>query len=90
MQNTFFWVRFAKILSRSHKSRNWCNGVSLSTASSSGTRSARGVVKEQNIYRWAGSVVGELCGLPLDASSRVPEPALRVLPHLGEELLRVS
>jgi alpha,alpha-trehalose-phosphate synthase [UDP-forming] len=34
----------------------------------------RKVVKEQNIYRWAGSVIGELCGLRLDVSSRVPTP----------------
>jgi trehalose-6-phosphate synthase len=32
----------------------------------------RKVVKDQNIYRWAGSVIGELCGLRLDTSSHPP------------------
>ncbi len=27
-------------------------------------------VKEQNIYRWAGSLIGELCGVRLDVSDR--------------------
>jgi trehalose-6-phosphate synthase len=32
----------------------------------------RKVVKEQNIYRWAGSIIGELCGLRLDSSRDTP------------------
>jgi trehalose-6-phosphate synthase len=27
-------------------------------------------VREQNIYRWAGSLIGELCGVRLDVSTR--------------------
>ena len=31
-------------------------------------------VKEQNIYRWAGSLIGELCGVRLDVSERLQTP----------------
>jgi len=34
----------------------------------------RKVVKEQNIYRWAGSVIGELCGVRLDIPVNAQAP----------------
>jgi trehalose-6-phosphate synthase len=33
----------------------------------------RKVIKEQNIYRWAGSLITELCELRLDATDHAPE-----------------
>jgi trehalose 6-phosphate synthase len=37
----------------------------------------RKVVKENNIYRWAGNLITELCDLRLDATDRVREERLR-------------
>jgi len=37
----------------------------------------RKVVKENNIYRWAGNLITELCDLRLDATDRVREEKLR-------------
>jgi trehalose-6-phosphate synthase len=31
------------------------------------------VIKEQNTYRWAGSLIAELCGLRLDTTDYAPE-----------------
>src|SRR3984885_13501424 len=36
-------------------------------------RRMRKVIKEQNIYRWAGSLITELCELRLDATDHAPE-----------------
>jgi trehalose 6-phosphate synthase len=37
----------------------------------------RKVVKENNIYRWAGNLITELCDLRLDATDRIREEKLR-------------
>jgi len=54
-------------------------------------RRMRRVVREQNIYRWAGSLIGELCEVRLDEPSNRLESQLGRLPgEQSAETIRVD
>jgi hypothetical protein len=43
-------------------------------------RRLRKVVREYNVYRWAGSLIGDLCELRLDVEQSIHEKADTLVP----------